>query len=63
MAAAIGLREDFDGSGLISLAKVTKDAEHGRRLLALAEIYDCGTRTASARIGGVGDCRRCAMGR
>ena len=36
------------------VAKATKDAAQGRRLLALAEIYDGGTRTNAARIGGVG---------
>ena len=54
MAAAIRLREDFDGSDLRVLAKATKNAAQGRRLLALAEIYDGGTRSDAARIGGVG---------
>ena len=45
MAAAIGLRDDFDGPALRRLAKGTKDAAHARRLLALAEIYDGGSRT------------------
>jgi len=54
MSAAIGLRDDFDGAGLRKLAKATKDAAQGRRLLALAEIYDSGARTDAARIGGVG---------
>ena len=53
MAAPIALREDFDGSGLRQLAKQTKDAAQARRLLALAEIYDGGSRTDAARIGGV----------
>lgn len=54
MGASIGLRDDFDGAGLRRLAKATKDAAQGRRLLALAEIYDGGRRTDAARIGGVG---------
>jgi Winged helix-turn helix len=54
MAAAIGLREDFDGSALRGLAKRTRDASQMRHLLALAEIYDGGSRGAAARIGGVG---------
>jgi len=54
MAAAIGLRTDFDGAVLRGLAKATKDAAQGRRLLALAEIYDGGSRSDAARIGGVG---------
>src|ERR671913_1871746 len=53
MAAPIAVREDFDGPGLRRLAKQTRDANHARRLLALAEIYDGGSRTDAARIGGV----------
>ena len=53
MAVPIALREDFDGPGLRTLAKGTKDAAQARRLLALAEIYDGGSRTDAARIGGV----------
>ena len=53
MAAPIALRDDFDGPGLCRLAKATKDAAQARRLLALAEIYDGGSRTDAARIGGV----------
>ena len=54
MGAAIGLRDDIDGAGLRKRAKATKDAAQARRLLALAEIYDGGSRTDAARIGGVG---------
>ena len=54
MAAAVSLRGDFDGPGLRGLAKATKVAADARRLLALAEIYEGGTRTDAARIGGVG---------
>jgi hypothetical protein len=54
MAAAIRLREDFDGSALRRLAKGTRDAAQVRRLLALAEIYDGGSRGDAARLGGVG---------
>jgi transposase len=53
MAVPIALREDFDGPGLRTLAKATKDAAQARRLLALAEIYDGSSRTDAARIGGV----------
>ena len=42
MAAAIMLRDDFDGPALRRLAKGTKDAAQARRLLALAEIRDGG---------------------
>jgi transposase len=54
MAAAVRLHDDFDGPGLRAPAKATKDAAQGRRLLALAEIYDGCSRTDAARIGGVG---------
>ena len=54
MGLAIGLRNDFDGAALRRLSRVTKSANQARRLLALAEIYDGGNRTAAARIGGVG---------
>ena len=53
MARAIGLRRDFDGSRLRSLARKAKDAGQARRLLALAEVYDGGSRSDAARIGGV----------
>ena len=54
MAAAIALREDYDGSALRALAKASKDAKQTRRLLALAVIYDVGSRGAAASTGGVG---------
>jgi len=54
MAAAIDLRLDFDGDGLRRLARASKDGRQVRRLLALAAIYDGGTRSEAARIGGVG---------
>src|SRR5215218_4375800 len=53
MTAPIALRGDFDGPGLRRLARQSKDAAQARRLLALAEIYDGGSRTDAARIGGV----------
>ena len=54
MGLAIALREDFESRELRRLARTTKDAGQGRRLLAVAEIYDGGRRTDAARIGGVG---------
>ena len=54
MAAAIGLRSDYSSDELRRLAKASRDAKQTRRLLALASIYDSGSRTAAARIGGVG---------
>ena len=54
MGSAIGLRDDFDGAALTRLARGSKCAKQTRRLLALAAIYDGGSRTSAARIGGVG---------
>ena len=54
MAAAIGLRGDYDARRVRELAKGSRDANQTRRLLALAAIYDGGTRTEAAVIGGVG---------
>lgn len=54
MGAAVALREDFDAADLRQIAKLSKDAAQSRRLLALAVIYDGGTRSNAARIGGVG---------
>ena len=51
--AAIELRKDFDGAALRFMARRSKDSGQARRLLALAEIYDGGSRTDAARIGGV----------
>ena len=53
MGAAIGLRQDFDGAALRWLARTTKSANQTRRLLALAQIYDGGSRSEAAKIGGV----------
>ena len=44
----------FDGAALRRLARKTKNANQSRRLLALAEIYDGGSRSDAARIGDVG---------
>ena len=54
MGAAIALSEDFDAASLRRLARSTRNANQSRRLLALAEIYDGGSRSDAARIGGVG---------
>jgi transposase len=54
MAAAIGLRKDYDGQALRTLAKKAKDGAQARRLLALASIYDGGSRSDAAKIGDVG---------
>jgi transposase len=54
MAAAISLRDDYDGAALRALAKASKDASQTRRLLCLALIYDGGRRGDAAALGGVG---------
>ena len=54
MRSGIELRRDYDAVRLWGLAKATRDAGQSRRLLALAEIYDGGSRTKAARVGGVG---------
>jgi transposase len=54
MAAAIGLRDDFDASALRAIAKRSKDGPQARRLLALAAIYDGAARSEAAKLGGVG---------
>ncbi len=54
MSVPVALRMDFTGLQLRALAKQSKDAAFARRLLALAEIFDGGSRSDAARIGGVG---------
>ena len=54
MSVPVALRSDFTGLQLRALAKQSKDAAFARRLLALAEIFDGGSRSDAARIGGVG---------
>ena len=54
MGTAIGLRDDFDGATLRRLARVSKSANQARRLLALAEIADGGSRTRAAEVSGMG---------
>jgi transposase len=54
MAAPIPLRPDFKAPLLRRLARGSRDPDQIRRLLALAEIYDGGSRSDAARIGGVG---------
>ena len=54
MAAALPLRVDFDAAALRVLSRASGDANQTRRLLALAVIYDGGSRTEAARVGGVG---------
>jgi len=53
MGSAISLRSDFDGAGLRRLARQTRDSDQARRLLALASIYDGGSRADAAQLGSV----------
>jgi transposase len=54
MSAAVELRDDYDAGELRRLAKRSEDGAQVRRLLALAQIYDGGSRTEAAKVGGVG---------
>jgi transposase len=54
MAAAVALRGDYDARRLRALAKHSDDADQTRRLLALATIYDGGSRTEAAELVGIG---------
>ena len=54
MAAPVALRGDYDARSLRRLAKASADADQTRRLLALAAVYDGGSRSVGAEIGGVG---------
>src|SRR5947199_9373368 len=54
MRPGIALRPDYDAARLRGLAKAARDAGQSRRLLALAEIDDSGSRTRAARVGVVG---------
>lgn len=53
MRPGISLRDDYDGSSLRRLARLSGDANQTRRLLALAAIYDGSSRREAARLGGV----------
>lgn len=53
MTRATSLRMDYDGVALRQLAKKDQDAAQVRRLLALASIYDGGSRQYASDIGGV----------
>jgi transposase len=53
VAMPIPLRSDFDADQVRAAARRAKDGPQARRLLALAAVYDGGSRTDAARIGGV----------
>lgn len=54
MGAAVKLRDDYTSDDLRRLSRASQDGAQTRRLLALASIYDGGSRTMAGRIGGVG---------
>lgn len=53
MGRPLPLRSDFDALALRQLAKRSPDANQARRLLALAVIYEGGSRSEAAKIGNV----------
>src|SRR6202035_3516365 len=53
MRKPIALRTDFDAASLRRIARESEDADQVRRLLALAVIYEGGSRTEAAEVGGV----------
>ena len=53
MSTPVPLRSDFDAVTLRKTARRSRDPDQARRLVALAEIYDGGSRSDAARIGGV----------
>jgi transposase len=54
MGAAVELRSGYSGDDLRRLSRTSNDAAQTRRLLALAAIYDGGSRRMAAKNGGVG---------
>jgi transposase len=54
MSIPVALRGDYNAAELRRLARISKDANQARRLLALATIYAGGTRSEAAAVGGVG---------
>lgn len=53
MGRAIKLSSDHSSTTLLALARKSKDADQARRLLAVSLIYDGGSRSQAARLGGV----------
>lgn len=54
MGRPLTMRDDFTAADLKRLARESRDADQTRRLLALAVIYDGGSRADAAETGGVG---------
>src|ERR1700753_3191458 len=53
MGQPIALRQDYGAARLRRISRESDDADQVRRLLALAMIYDGGSRTQAAAAGGV----------
>jgi transposase len=51
MPAAVGLRPDWDGKQVRTVAREAKDADQVRRLLAIAAAYEGQDRSTAAKIG------------
>lgn len=54
MAAATRLRADYRAMDVRAVARASRDGSQVRRLLTLAVVYEGGTRSDAARVGGVG---------
>jgi transposase len=54
MGTALNIRQDYTADDLRQLARKSRDADWSRRLLALSVIYEGGSRSRAASIGGVG---------
>jgi transposase len=53
MGSSVRMRADFSAAELRRLAKISKDANQSRRLLALAAVLDGMSREDAARVGGM----------
>lgn len=54
MGTALNIRQDYTADDLRRLARQSRDADWSRRLIALSVIYEGGSRSQAASIGGVG---------
>ena len=54
MGTALNIRQDYTADDLRQLARKSRDADWSRRFLALSVIYEGGSRSHAASIGGVG---------
>ncbi|MGV2136327.1 helix-turn-helix domain-containing protein, partial [Agrobacterium vitis] len=54
MGTALDIRRDYTAEDLRQLARKSRDTDWSRRLLALSVIYEGGSRSQAASMGGVG---------